>query len=174
MGNNRFTAKKIALGGILGALAVICLFFAVTLPTSRLSLYALSSFFVSVMIIETGISAGCIFYASTSLLSLLLLPDKTGVIPYVIFFGIYGIIKYYIEKLDRLILEYILKFVYFNACLFAAIYAIKSFFMADIKVELPWWVVILLFEVIFLVYDYVYTLFIDYFRKKIKPKMGLN
>jgi hypothetical protein len=173
MNDTRSTAKKAALGGILGALTIICLFFAVTLPTSRLSLYALASFFISVVIIETGIVSGWIFYGATGLLALLLLPDKTGVVPYVIFFGLYGIIKYYIEKLGKLVPEIILKLVFFNACFFAAVYLIKSFFMMEIKVQLPWWALILIFEVIFLVYDYVYSLFIDYFRKKIRPKLGL-
>ncbi|NTV89903.1 MAG: hypothetical protein HGA22_06020 [Clostridiales bacterium] len=173
MKNKGTSAKKIALGGILGALVLICLFFAVTLPTSRISLYALASFFVSVIIIEAGISTGWLFYVSTGLLSFVILPDKVGIIPYLVFFGLYGIVKYYIEKLDSIILEYVLKLVYFNACLVAAIFLIRNFFVTDITVNLPWWIVIVLLEVVFVIYDYVYTLFVAYFREKIKPKLGL-
>jgi len=173
MKSTKISAKKIALGGILGALAVICLFFATVLPTGRLSLYSLSSFFVAVIIIEAGTGAGWIFYAATGILSLILLPDKTGVLPYVIFFGLYGIIKYYIEKLNRLIPEYILKFAYFNICFFTALYAFKSLFLVDMGIDFPWWILVIIFEVVFFVYDFVYTLFIDYFKNRIKPRIKL-
>ncbi len=162
---------KLALGGILGALAVICLFLASVLPTSRLSLYALSSFFISIVVIESGIKAGWLFYAATSLLSLILVPDKLEIIPYAIFFGVYGILKYYIERINKLPVEYILKFAYFNVCLAAAVLLIRQVFVDSIKVQLPWWVVIVALEIVFLVYDVVYTMFIAYYKDKLRKKI---
>jgi hypothetical protein len=170
-----FTKKtsRIALSGILGALAVICLLLAVILPTNRLAFYALSSFFSSIIIIESGIKAGWLFYAATTLLSAIIIPDKLGIIPYAVFFGIYGIVKFYIERLNKLVIEYILKYVYFNLCMVLAIVLIKQFFIQSITVAIPWWAVILLLEVIFLIYDYVYTLFIAYYRNKLKSKLRI-
>lgn len=161
------------MSGILGALAVICLFLASILPTNRLSLYALSSFFISVVIIEGGIKAGWLFYAASTLLSLILVPDKPAIIPYVIFFGIYGIIKYHIEKINRLFIEYILKFVYFNLCMAAAILLIRQVFAESVKIALPWWVIIAVFEVVFFIYDYVYSMFIAYYREKLRKRLRL-
>jgi hypothetical protein len=171
--DNKYQSKKVALGGILAALAVICLFFAATLPTARLSLYALSSFFVSVVILEAGVKAGWLFYAATVIVSIIVIPDKIGVFPYVIFFGLYGIVKYYIEKLGKLIPEYIIKFAYFNACFFAAVFFLKELFMVEVAVKLPWGVIIAAFEIIFFIYDWVYTMFIDYYRNKIKTILKL-
>jgi hypothetical protein len=165
--------KKIALNGILGAVAVICLLLAVIMPTSRISFYALSSFFVAVSIIESGARAGWLFYAATSLLALIIVPDKLGIVPYAIFFGLYGIIKFYIEKLDRIVLEYILKFVFFNACMGVAIWAVRDLFGFAVSSKLPWWVLIIALEVVFFVYDYVYTLFVAYYRDKLRPKLKL-
>lgn len=165
--------KRIALNGILGAVAVICLLLAVIVPTSRISLYALSSFFVAVSIIESGARAGWLFYAATSLLALIVVPDKLGIVPYAIFFGLYGIIKFYIEKLDRIVLEYILKFVFFNACMGVAIWAVRDLFGFAVSSKFPWWVLIIAFEVVFFVYDYVYTLFVAYYRDKLRPKLKL-
>lgn len=164
---------RIALGGILGALTVICLFLASILPTSRLSLYALSSFFISIVVIETGIKAGWIFYVSTALLAGILVPDKLEVIPYVIFFGIYGIIKYHIEAIKKLYVEYILKYAYFNLCMAAAILLIRQVFAESVKIQLPWWLIIAAFEIVFLVYDLVYTMFIAYYKDKLKKKLRL-
>ncbi len=163
--------KRLALNGILGALAVICLLLANILPTNRISLYALSSFFISISIIENGIKAGWIFYGATCLLSFIVVPDKLGIVPYVIFFGLYGIVKFYIERLNRLVLEYILKFVYFNAFAGIAIAAFRGFFIFELSVALPIWLLAIAAEVVFFIYDFVYTLFINYYRDKLRDKL---
>jgi hypothetical protein len=169
-----FDTKKVTLNGILGALAVISLLLAAVLPTNRLSFYALSSFFVAITIIEYGIKAGWLLYAATALLSLIVLPDKLAIVPYVIFFGIYGIIKLYIERINKIVLEYILKVIYFNICLVAAYYFIKQVFFESIKINLPWWLLIIALEIVFIVYDYVYTLFIRYYREKLQKVLKLH
>lgn len=171
MKNQSVNTKKIAMNGILGALAVICLLLATILPVNRLSLYALSSFFIAIVIIEYNSKAGWLFYASTSLLALIIVPEKLGLVPYVIFFGIYGLAKYYIEKLDRLVIEYVLKFVYFNICVGIALISVSELFGYNFTARLPWWLLAIALEIVFFIYDYVYTLFIDYYRKKIKPRL---
>lgn len=165
--------RKVALGGILLALTVIILYAESVMPTSKLSLYALSSFFVSVIVIESGIRAGWIFYVASSLLALIIIPDKIALIPYLVFFGVYGIIKFYVEKLNKPVLEYIFKVAYFNACLAAAFLLIKEFFLESVRVDFPWWAVIAVLEVVFIIYDYVYTLFIQYYNQKIKKMIRL-
>ncbi len=160
--------KRLALNGILGALSVICLLLADILPTNRISLYALSSFFISISIIENGIKAGWIFYAATCLLSFIVVPEKLGIVPYVIFFGIYGIVKFYIERLDRLVIEYILKFAYFNACMGIALWALKGLFRYELRIMLPVWLLVAAAEIVFFIYDIVYTMFINYYRNKLR------
>lgn len=173
MKDNSLNTKKIALNGILGALAVICLLMATILPTNRLSFYALSSFFIAIAIIESGLRAGWLFYAATSLLSLIVVPEKLGLVPYVVFFGIYGLVKYYIEKLDKLAIEYVLKFVYFNICMGIALLSASKLFGYSLTAKLPWWLLIIALEIVFLIYDFVYTLFISYYRDKLKPRLKL-
>lgn len=173
MKGNSASTKKIALNGILGALAVICILLASVLPTNRLSFYALSSFFIAVSIIETGARSGWVFYVATSLLALIIVPDKLGIVPYAVFFGLYGLVKYYMEKLDKIVIEYVLKFIYFNICMGLAILTIRSFFGYALEVKLPWWLLIVALEVVFFIYDFVYTLFIHYYRDKLRPRLKL-
>jgi len=168
MNNSLSNTKRIAFNGIIAALTVIALFAASVLPTSRLSLYALSSFFSAVIIIEFGIRNGWIFYISSCLLALIIVPNKIEVLPYIIFFGVYGIIKFYIEKLGKIVVEYFLKLAFFNISMFTAIFFIKQVFVESIRINFPWWVIIILFEIVFIVYDYIYTLFIQYYVKKLK------
>jgi len=87
---------------------------------------------------------------------------------YIIFFGIYAIVKYYIEKLNNLAVEYVLKYVYFNAVLIISYVAVKFIFIRSLNLKYPWIVIILALEVAFLIFDYVYTLFIQYYRTKLK------
>lgn len=165
-------AKTIALNGILGALAVICLLLATVMPTGRISLYALSSFFIAASIMESGIRAGWLFYAATSLAGFIVVPEKLALVPYIAFFGFYGIAKYYIEKTGRIVIEYVIKYAYFNACLGIVFLIAREFVMAA-EVRLQWWIMVVVLEIVFLIYDFVFTLFINYYKEKLRPKLKL-
>jgi hypothetical protein len=168
--SSSLSVKSVSLGGILLALVTIVLLLAIYSPVNKLSLYALSSFFIAVMIIVLGIKAGWLFYISSCLLALIVIPDKIGVIPYLAFFGVYGMVKLYIERLDKLILEYILKLAYFNLFVIVSLQFIKGFFQENLfsKIPFPLWAVLVILELLFLVYDYVFTLFIQYFNSKLR------
>ncbi|MGI6778322.1 MAG: hypothetical protein ACOX7R_10015 [Acetivibrionales bacterium] len=173
MNKDSKVVKRVALSGILLALTVIMLFLASTLPTSRLSFYALSSFFVSFIIIEFGAKYGFFFYFAALILALAVIPDKIGLIPFAIFFGIYGLVKFYIEKLNRIIVEYILKVVFFNICLAIGIIFIKEFFLGSISIKVPLWAIIAALEIAFIVYDCVYSLIIQYYKSRIRKSIGM-
>ena len=164
--------KSTAISGILAALVVITLYAESVIPTAKLSLYALSSFFVAIIIIEGGGRAGWLFYLVTSLLVLIIVPDKVGLMPYFVFFGVYGILKFYIEKMHRIVPEYVLKLAYFNICLILALFIIKNLLAVNISSSVPLWLLIISLEVVFLIYDYVYTLFIQFYLEKIKKPEG--
>lgn len=167
--------KAVAVGGLLSALTLISLFFATVMPTNKLSLYALSSFSAAVIVIEFGITKGWLFYGTTSLLALIIIPDKISVIPFIAFFGIYGVIKFHIERIKSLVIDYIIKLAYFNACLAAAVLAAKELLLgADSQLDkLPVWIIVIIAEVVFLVYDYVYTLFIQYYNTRLKKMLKI-
>lgn len=173
MGTGSTNAKRIALIGILGALAVITVLFAALMPTGRLSLYALSSFYVSIIIMEYKVGSGWLFYIATGILSLLVVPDKISVLPYLIFFGIYGIIKMHIERIRKLAVEILLKLLYFNVSVGICFILAKEILFGEISVNMPWVALITALELAFIIYDYVFSLFIQYYherlRKIIKP-----
>ncbi|NSW90651.1 MAG: hypothetical protein HPY74_08250 [Firmicutes bacterium] len=163
--------KKFALNGILAAIAIMCLLLATIMPTSKLSFYVLSSFFVSIIIMEYGTGSGWVFYILTNLLAFIIIPNKIRIIPYSVFFGVYGIIKYYIEKIDKIVLEYILKIIYFNVCMTGAIVLFKEIVAGGtgiVNIKFPLWAGLVLLEAIFVLYDYVYTLFIQYYKEKLR------
>lgn len=170
---NRFNSKKISISGIMLAITVLCLFLATVLPTNRLSFYALSSFTVSVIIIEYGAKAGWAFYIASCLLSFVLVYEKLELIPYILFFGLYGIAKYYIEKLNNILLEYVLKYTFFNICIMLFVLFVREIILKGIEIKFPWWIFAIVLQIVFLIYDYVYTLFIQYYKNRLRMRFRI-
>lgn len=167
-------SKKIALAGILTALAAAALFLENIFPTGKLGFYVFAGFILSVVIMECGLSFGWISYAAVSGIALLLVPEKTAVVPYIMFFGIYSLVKSHIERLNRLIPEWVLKFLFFNLSLFfmwnIAVHLLKLVPQGLVN-ALPVYGVVLVLQAVFFVFDWIFTFWIQYYLKKISPKI---
>lgn len=170
--NSGSRVKRITLSGILLAFTVISVFLAATLPTSKLSLYALSSLFMAVIIIEFGTRAGWAFYLASAILSVLLVP-RLEVIPFIVFFGVYGLIKLYIERIPGRVIEYVLKLIYFNICLALGLFFLKEIILGGINLTAPVYIIAAVLELVFLIYDYIYTLFIRFYGGRLKQKLKI-
>ena len=159
--------KRTAMSGLLLALTIIFLYAESILPTARLSMYALSSFIVSIIIINYSPKAGWFFFVASCLLALIVIPDKIGIIPYVAFFGVYGIIKFYIEKLGKRLPEYLLKLLFYNLVLVLGLLFMREFLFESVKFSGSLWILAVLSEIVFLIYDYVYSLFIGFYTSRL-------
>lgn len=157
-------SKYIAKSGILIALTIIILYLSSILPISKLTILTIASCFIPLSIIQTSIKNTILVYIACSLLSFFLLPINTALY-YTFFFGIYGIVKYYIEKIHNLFGEVILKLLFFNILLIVAYAFFKSLLV--LPLNLPIIGVYLIAQAAFLIYDYALTLIITYFIDKI-------
>lgn len=167
--------SKIALGGICLALTVIFLFAGSIVPGIELTLFAVSSLFTAVMIMETGIGGGIMLYIAAVVLAFVLLPNKLALIPYTFFFGYYGILKFYLEKLHSASAQLVLKAAFFAAVLSVGLLGFKKLLLGSI--HLPDYPVGLLIAggiIMLLVYDYIYTLLINFYLKRIMGKGADN
>ncbi len=161
--------KKIVTGGVLLALSAATLFGASFVPGIELTLYALSSVYVAILIIEFSPGAGWLFYFASLLLAFVLVPNKAGIVPYAILFGVYPIIKYYIEKPKKLpqVVEIILKLFFCNLMFAFGFMIFGAAFTGTIKIPdaaLP--VLAGGAQVFFLAYDYLLTLVIGFYLKR--------
>ncbi len=175
--SNIFSTKKIALSGIITALSAAVLLLENISPTGKLGFYVLSTFLLSVIIMECGLAYGWAGYIAISLISFLIVPEKTAVLPYAMFFGIYALVKSHIERLYKLIIEWILKFAFFNLSLY---------FLWNIAVNvlqlvpgrlfeiLHIAVIILILQVLFFFFDWLFSLWTQYYIQKIQPKIQRN
>ncbi|MDK2800594.1 MAG: hypothetical protein PWQ70_2213 [Clostridiales bacterium] len=144
------------------------------LPTNRLSFYALSSMFVLAMVIEFGATSAAITYLSTTLLALFIIPDKLMIIPYFLFFGYYGIVKYFIEKLNNIVLEWVIKILVFNASMYVVYLIAINILFENIDTRFPIWITVLLGQIAFIVYDYGYSIATGYYKNRLRKLLKLK
>ena len=162
---------KLALGGICLALTLIFMFAGSIAPGIELTLFAISSFFVAVMIIESGLSGGILLYVAAVVLGIILVPNKVALIPYAFLFGYYGIFKYFVEKLKSGSGQLIIKVIFFAAILSIGLLGFKELLLGAIDLpDFPVAVLIISGVVFMMLYDYIYTLAINLYLTKVKGK----
>lgn len=156
-------SKKISYGGILLALNIILLLLVNVIPINTLFLMGLASLPISIIIIEWGPKLGTIFYMASVILSFIVMANKFQWILYIFTFGIYGLIKYVIEKYRSFFIEYIMKLISANILIFIAYFILKNFIYIPIN-----FITIVIFEMEFIIYDHVYSTFIDYYNIRLR------
>ena len=164
------SAHRISLAAMFTSLSLLFLYMASVLPTMRVAMYFLSSVFVMGMILEEEIGLAFLMFTAVSLLSLLLMPNILRVIPYVLFFGHYGIGKFYIESnVKDKVIRYVIKLLYFNVALVLMYLLAKEVLLEDVlDIGIAFWLVVVLAELAFVVYDWLFTKVTGYYFEHIR------
>jgi len=165
-------AKRIALSGILASCALLSLFLATMLPTNRIFFYGFSSVFGAIIIIEHDVRAGVVFYLATSLLALLLIPNKLRLIPYIVVLGHYPIWKTYIERINHGVKEILLKLLVLDLGALAAYYGFTALFFQNIVLPVDIRLAFVVLQPVFIVYDYAFTLFLAFYLNSVRPRIN--
>lgn len=165
----KHTAHRISLTAMFAAMSLLFLYLSSIIPVLSITFYFLSSVFVMGLLLEDEARLAFMMFAVVSLLSLLLMPF-TKSLPYILFFGHYGIAKYFIENFIKdKIVRYVLKLLYFNVAVFLIYLLARAFFEQDILSSgLPIWAIIIIAEVAFVVYDFIYTKATGYYFNSIR------
>lgn len=170
--------RKFTVASIMSALTIVCLFGSAYLPTGRIALLAITSMCVLVTVAESGVKLAWLQYVATSLLALLLIPFKFQVLIFVALLGYYPILKLHIEKINILWLEWLVKVLFFNALLIVVYFIFKYFLLQHISfgaifdiVISNTWIVVLIAEIVFVVYDYLLSFFAHYYKEIISKRL---
>ncbi len=91
-------AKKTAFSGIMAALSVVILLLGSILDVLDMSVAAIASFVTALVFIELRGNYPWLVYTVTAALSLILLPNKFGVLLYICFFGYYPMLKFLFDS----------------------------------------------------------------------------
>lgn len=175
-GEMKKTSYKVAMGGVVSALAVFCMFLTGVFPLLSLTLPCMAGLLMVVIVIEVGTGWAYVTYAGVALLSLLVTPEKDIAILFVMFFGYYPILKGTIERIKSHALQWAVKFLVFNAAIISAFMLITyAFGMTQMLDEfndygrygiLIVWVAA---QGVFWLCDSAMTVLIDYYLKKFRP-----
>lgn len=156
-------SKSIAESGLLTALTVVILYSTSLIPISKLSILTLASCLIPICIIRSSVKYAILVYIASSLISLFFVPFNISIY-YMMFFGIYGIVKFFIEKINMYFIEIIIKLLSFNVLLMAMYLILKEFIV--VNSALPLWLLWIGAQVVFLIYDYALTVLITSFLKR--------
>lgn len=163
-------AVNVAYPAILGALALILVYFGSIAPTGNWGIVAAAGLLPAAAVISVGLKAGLLCWAGVSLLAFLLVPDKFCVLLFGALFGLYPVMKSLIESLRRKPVEYLLKLVFFNAA-FTLIYLTMT---GAVAASLPEalggsvWILYGAANVVFLLYDYGFSKLIGLYISRVQ------
>ena len=145
--------KKLTLASILSALSVVFLYFGAVIEVLDLSFTLLASLIIIFAQIELGRPYQYLMYASVSVLSLILLPNKFSAVAYIFLGGLYPLLRVYLGKIKGRVLRFTIKMLTFWV-LFAAVAAL-SIFVLGIPMGAVWETVaiIVLSNISFIAYD---------------------
>ena len=122
--------KRIVVSGVLVALSVIILYLGCAIEVLDITMSAMVSLLVVVIVIEMGYSYAWLTYIATAILSVILLPQKSPAIFYACFMGFYPILKSYIERIGSGLVRWIIKLIVGNAAI-GLMFAILLIFLPD-------------------------------------------
>ncbi|MGM9626335.1 MAG: hypothetical protein ACI3XM_11590 [Eubacteriales bacterium] len=166
-------SKKIALCAILSAFSVLALFAGAVIDVLSMTMTAIASLFVVIVMIEVGNPYPYLVWGVTSALSMILLPNKLPAILYLLFGGIYPILKAQFERLHPVI-SWILKLSVINTALLLIVTATKYiFYLNDSSIDftVPF---LVLGNAALVLYDIALTKIILLYIVKIRHHMGLK
>ena len=108
---------KIALCGVLGALAVTILMMGFLFPFATYVCPAMAACLLLIIVYEYGVKSGLTLYAAICCLGLMLVPDQELVFMFIFVFGLYSVIKMPLDRKLGKKTRLIAKFAYINISL---------------------------------------------------------
>ena len=178
--NNRERIRKrtkyLTVSAMLCALGVIIMSLGALLEVLDITTSVFASMLCIYAVIEMGGFYPAGIWLSTSVLSLLLLPQKSPAVFYALFFGFYPIVKEKFDKLKRPV-SWVCKLAVFHACLLLIYGAFRLFLPAQLQELGGGWFLLLLyamFLVCFLLYDVALNRVITYYLIRLRDRFRIK
>lgn len=167
-------SKVIAYSGVATALSVVMLFLGSIFWVLGYTMPLVASLVMIILLDSISQKSALLTFVSTSVISFILLNDKECVLLYVLFFGYYPLIRDKINEIKPKFLSYLLKFVSFNtAMVLTQILCVYVFGIPFDDMLGKWGIVVfvLCLNLVFVVFDKLYTLLLRLYRIKLKKKV---
>ena len=164
--------KKITLSALLVALGTTFMIIGAAIEVLDLTVCALASLLVVFVYLEIGSYFPWLVWLCTSLATALLYPGSVIWAEYLLVFGIYPLVKAYIERLPKW--SWLLtKLAYINAVIWSLFFICEKligipFFEEESKIMTV--VVYLLMNVAFVMYDFFIVVMVRFYLDKLRPR----
>lgn len=167
-------SKVIAYSGVATALSVVMLFLGSIFWVLGYTMPLVASLVMIILLDSISQKSALLTFVSTSIISFILLNDKECVLLYVLFFGYYPLIRDKINDIKPKFLSYLLKFITFNAAMvLTQVLCVYVFGIPFDDMLGKWGIVlfVLCLNLVFVVFDKLYTLLLKLYRIKLKKKV---
>ena len=164
--------KKITLSAMMVALGTAFMIIGAVIEVLDLTVCALASMLGVFIFLEIGSYYPWLVWVCTSLATGLLYPASLIWVEYALIFGVYPLIKAYIEKLPRWS-WIIVKLVYANAVIWALFFICEKLLGVPFFTDEARWMRILTYiltNVAFLAYDLFITVMVRFYYDKLRPR----
>lgn len=169
---------RVALGGIVSAFCLICMFLTGVFPLLYLVLPMIAGVLLLIVVEEVGVTWGWVTYAAVGLLSLFVTFDKEAALIFIMFFGCYPLLRNYISVLRPAALRVAVKLIFFNVSMVLYFYINVYLFglqdmleMLDDFGKLGGAGLLLLLNPFFFAYDYMLVAMGAVYRLRLKPRI---
>lgn len=170
--NTRKNTKRLTVSAMISALSVTLLYLGSFIEVLDITMAVTASLFSAVMVIEYGKGAPWSVFGVTSVLSLILLPQKLPALMYALFFGYYPIIKEYVEKIRNKLVSWIVKLFIFSFAT-ALLLLLSKLFLAETDMPagaLMTAIFLILSAAMLILYDVALTRMISYYIIKLRHR----
>lgn len=167
-------SKVIAYSGVATALSVVMLFLGSIFWVLGYTMPLVASLVMIILLDSISQKSALLTFISTSIISFILLNDKECVLLYILFFGYYPLIRDKINDIKPKFLSYLLKFITFNAAMvLTQVLCVYVFGIPFDDMLGKWGIVlfVLCLNLVFAVFDKLYTLLLKLYRIKLKKKV---
>ncbi len=170
---------RTALGGIIAALCLVCMFLTGVFPMFYLILPMAASALIYIMVIETGVYWGILTYISVGLLSIFITPNKDASLAFLLFFGYYPLLRPKMDRLRWKALTLLIRFLLFNAGVMA-FFGISVYILGMKELleslgdygKYGGWILLGIANMMFLCYDFTMGNFPALYRQHLKPRIS--
>lgn len=167
-------SKVIAYSGVATALSVVMLFLGSIFWVLGYTMPLVASLVMIILLDSISQKSALLTFVSTSIISFILLNDKECVLLYILFFGYYPLIRDKINDIKPKSLSYLLKFITFNAAMvLTQVLCVYVFGIPFDDMLGKWGIVlfVLCLNLVFVVFDKLYTLLLRLYKIKLKKKV---
>lgn len=172
----RDISYRVALGGIVSSLCLLCMFLAGIMPMFYLILPMIAGILIMIIAEEVNLSWAWLTYIAVGILSMFVTADKEASLVFIMIFGHFPIIRLHMEKIKLKLLRWLIKLAIFNACAVSFFYVtVYIFGIREMLEEMNEYgrygavILLVLCNIIFVLYDLNLYLMYGIYKIKFMP-----